>query len=778
MIARIFSKDPDAIMPPPDSHKVLTNAQKEILKKWIEQGAEYEPHWAFIKPVKWPQPVVKQKNWVQNPIDAFVLAKLEKKGLMPAPKADLKTLARRISLDIRGIPPTVDELNNLLNDKSPAALETYVDLMLSSPRWGEHRARYWLDLARYADTHGIHFDNLREMWSYREWVIHAFNKNMPYDQFTIEQLAGDLLPEPTMEQKIASGFHRCNITTNEGGIIDEEYKVLYARDRTETTAQVWMGLTAGCAVCHDHKYDPISTKEFYSMSAFFNNTTQPVRDGNRKDTPPIIRVPKPEDVERYKLLPGEIAKFTNEMNQRKKSNEPEFVAWFNKMHKEAGDDNKNQLALPTQNLHALLPMTDISVKKETKVPSLTYTLNGESKELEVKGLLSKPGLLGGTALLVSEKYDLAIADIGDFEKDQSFSFGAWIKLDGKSSNGALFSRMDVGNNFRGWDLWLQNKQVGTHIISKWDSDALKVVSKSQIPDNKWTHVFVTYDGSSKQQGVKIYINGKLDKHNVERDSLKGTIRTKVPFHVGQRHQGSHPLGALIQGVRIYQRNISGAEVKQLASGSHMESLIKKELADLKPAEKNQLKNWWTETQDKTYIGLVTTVGKLQQEKNAIEARGTIAHIMTERKEMAEAYILNRGEYDQRLDKVTPATFAILPNFPETLPKNRLGLAKWLVRNDQPLTSRVAVNQFWQQIFGTGIVKTAGDFGTTGMPPSHLELLDWLAVDFQESGWDSSKGATDRDVVSLIDPAWRGGWLEMRASFVISKTVSGSHFTAR
>ena len=286
LIRRIFAPEKAVVMPPPKTRKTLTAAQKETLKRWIAAGAEYQPHWSFIAPKRPAIPVVKNTQWVRNPIDAFILAELEKRGLQPAPEADRRTLARRASLDLIGLPPPPADVETFVNDESPDAYEKYVDRLLQSPHWGEHRGRYWLDAARYADTHGIHFDNYREIWAYRDWVIHAFNDNMRFDRFTIEQLAGDLLPNRTLDQQVASGFHRCQITTNEGGAIAEEYLVLYARDRAETTAQVWLGLTAGCAVCHDHKFDPLAQREFYSLAAFFNNTTQAAMDGNIKNTAP------------------------------------------------------------------------------------------------------------------------------------------------------------------------------------------------------------------------------------------------------------------------------------------------------------------------------------------------------------------------------------------------------------------------------------------------------------------------------------------------------------
>ncbi len=306
LIARIMSTDPEEVMPPPATKKSLKPAQKELLKKWIEQGAEYQAHWSFIAPSRPAIPEVKDKAWVRNPIDSFVLAKLESLGLKPAPEADKRTLARRLSLDITGLPPDPAIVEAFVKDESPNAYEKLIDKLLESPQWGEHRGRHWLDVARYADTHGIHFDNFREIWSYRDWVIRAFNENKRFDVFTIEQLAGDLLPNRTLDQQIASGFNRCNITTNEGGAIAEEYLVLYNRERTETVAQTWLGMTAGCAVCHDHKFDPISQKEYYSLYAFFYSAADPAMDGNIKDTPPILMVPSETDRERWDRLTAEL----------------------------------------------------------------------------------------------------------------------------------------------------------------------------------------------------------------------------------------------------------------------------------------------------------------------------------------------------------------------------------------------------------------------------------------------------------------------------------------
>jgi hypothetical protein len=693
MIARINSKDRDEVMPPPATTKTLSAAQKETLRRWIAEGAAYQPHWSLISPKRPALPKVKDPSWARNPIDRFVLAKLDENGLRPAPEADRRTLARRLSLDLTGLPPTPELVEAFVNDPSPRAYEDLVTRLLDSPRWGEHRARYWLDAARYADTNGYHFDNYRESWAYRDWVIGAFNRNLPFDRFTIEQLAGDLLPNSTLEQQVASGFNRCNATTNEGGVIPEEYKVLYARDRTETVSTVWMGFTAGCAVCHDHKFDPLSQREFYSLSAFFNNTTQPVMDGNIKDTPPTIFTPAAADLRRWEILSTELTDARAKLASRKNSARPEFDRWL-----AAAKPDELAASVPAEGLRlaANAPAPDSAAWPEVRFEA---------------------------------------ADAGDFEKDQAFSYGAWIKLPRQGMTGSALARMDNTRDYRGWDLWLENNRVATHIIHKWPDDALKVVAKGEVPANVWTHVLATYDGSGKAAGVRIYINGQLQETKVDVDALRDTIRTKVPFKLGQRHNGQGLSGAAVQGLRIYARALAPGEVDRIAWAERVATLARTPADKRASTEVNAAFAWWLRTLDPASKDLRTRLATLEAEESTIKSRGTFAHVMHERSEPAMAYLLYRGEYDKRRDPVKPITPAAMPPMPSDLPRNRLGLARWLVRPEHPLMARVTVNRFWQEVFGTGLVRTAGDFGVTGELPSHPEPLDWLAVEFRESGWD-------------------------------------------
>ncbi len=522
-------------------------------------------------------------------------------------------------------------------------------------------------------------------------MIHAFNRNLPFDRFTIEQLAGDLLPGHTLDQQVASGFNRCNATTNEGGVIPEEYKVLYARDRTETTSQVWMGLTAGCAVCHDHKFDPITQREFYELSAFFNNTTQPTMDGNVKDTPPILFVPAMADRRRWESLGAEATDLGAKLAARKSAARPEFDRWL----------------------------------AATRPDELAATIPAEGLRLATNG--PAPG-----AWAVSR---FESAEAGDFEKDHAFSYGAWIKLPKPGMTGAILARMDTAGGHRGWDLWLEGNRVATHILHHWPDDALKVVTRAEVPPHIWTHVLATYDGSGKAAGVKIYIDGRLQATDVAADALRNTIRTPAPFTLGQRHTGEGADGAAILGLRLYDRVLSQGEVDRLTWAERIATLVRTPAARRSKPEIDVAFGSWLHSVDPVGKDLRTRLTALQAEESAIRARGTFAHVMHERPEPAMAFLLHRGEYDKRRDPVKADTPDALPPMPSDLPRNRLGLATWLVRPEHPLTARVAVNRSWQEVFGTGLVRTTGDFGVTGELPSDPELLDWLAVEFRETGWD-------------------------------------------
>jgi len=734
---RIFSDDPEEVMPPPSLKKVLTTEQKELLKRWIVEGAEYEPHWSFIPPTRPEPPAVKNEAWSRSPIDRFILARLEAEGLAPAAEADRRVLARRVALDLTGLPPEPALVDAFVADPHPDAYERLVDTLLASLEWGEHRGRHWLDYARYGDTHGIHIDNFREMWTYRQWVINAFNRNMPFDRFTILQLAGDLVqdhgpgatPDQILDNRIASGFNRCNITTNEGGTIPEEYAVLYTRDRTETTSAVWLGLTTGCAVCHNHKFDPLSQKEFYELSAFFNNTTQNPMDGNARNTPPILPVPKFEDRPRFAELEQAIPQGKAVVAARRTAAKPTFDDWI----------QKADMSLVAKLLPQDTPLVDLPLT-EGQGAMTRAKLVGKEIDLPLTAATTwQPGPNGTAAVVLAGKAT-EIPSAGDFEHDQPFSVSFWIRPPANDTAYSVVARMDDAQASRGWDVAVQGRRVGMHMVHAWAEDAFKVVAKKQLKADVWTLVTLTYDGSGKAEGVKIHYDGKLQPQpKIENNKFKkqNSIRTAAALTIGSRTPGSPAHGVGLSRLAIWGRALSAGEVEGLSQAQAIADVVKLPAAE-RPQAAATIFDWWLATLDEPFKQAMAALAELEAEHAAIRNRGTIAHVMQEKPEMPKAYVLDRGEYDKRKDEVRPDTPDILPPFPAALPKNRLGLAQWLLLQDHPLTARVTVNRFWQEVFGTGLVRSSGDFGVTGELPSHPELLDWLSVEFRESGWDVKK----------------------------------------
>lgn len=731
---RLISKDPDEVMPPPESHNQLTPSQIALIKQWITEGAPWQPHWSFITPQRPELPVPSTANWVRNPIDQFVLAKLEATGLTPAPEADRLTLIRRVTLDLTGLPPEPELLARYAPHGTTAPIDDasylqLIDELLKRPTYGEHRARYWLDAARYADTHGLHFDNYREMWPYRDWVVAAFNRNLPFDQFTTEQIAGDLLPSPTTDQLIATGFQRCNITTNEGGTIDEENLALYAADRVQTIGWVYLGLTTNCAQCHDHKFDPISQRDYYALAAFFRNTTQGPKDGNIKDGKgPVLVVPSTEDKPRWTALPAEIAAATTLKQQRKTAAKPEFDTWLSAATPDTLDDD-----LSSESLDVSLPLNEGAGNEVTGTCGGPMTLKATGPvSWEPNGKLGPAPImkLGGT-------FDLGAA--GDFEKDQAFSYGAWIKAGRNGVSGGIIARMDEKGGYRGWDLFQSDRAISVHIISAWPDDAIKVSTPNTvITPGKWQHVFVTYDGSGQAKGVQIFLNGAAQPLVVNTETLKpdSSIRTSSPLRIGQRSHVQVFADGAVQDVRVYSRLVTPAEISRIATVGPIRGLLAATTAKRNPAQQDALYEYYLTTRDADYQTISKTVATLEAEKAAIESRSPVTHIQQEKADSpAMANVLMRGQYDQVGEQVAAAAPAALHPLKPGSPANRLGLAQWLTDPANPLTPRVTVNRFWQEVFGQGLVVTSEDFGLMGNAPTHPDLLDWLAVEFRETGGD-------------------------------------------
>jgi len=668
ILRRIASADDGERMPPPNSGKARLNAgEVGLIRKWIAQGAPWQPFWSFIPPQRPAPPATKDTSWPNNAVDRFILARLERETLRPSPEADKRILIRRVSLDLTGLPPTPGEVDAFLADTSPKAYETVVDRLLASPRYGERMAYRWMEASRYGDSNGYQTDGDREMWRWRDWVIDAFNRNIPYDRFTIEQLAGDLLADATLDQNIASGFNRNHRTTGEGGIIPEEYRVEYVADRAQTTATVWMGLTVGCARCHDHKYDPISQKDFYRLFAFFNQI--PNERGfvwNYGPEAPFVKAPLPDQRKHLAELDARV--------ETLRQNLPKI-----------GDAPRKWK-----------PKTDWTVKQ------------GLVFEQQNKGSYN--------------------GDAAEFGYLQPFTYSAWIKP--ASPDGAILTRLDDYMESQGHGLYLMNGKVRLHLTHRFTDLSLRVETVEPVKLNQWQHVVATYDGKRMASGVRIYIDGEARELKILFDQNNEPFHKKdTNIRVGEG--GGLGFDGEISDARIYNRALTTDEVAAVSVKEPIGKLAalprrtkaqqaKLNLAYLEIAAPEETKKAFAE------------FSQAQTERDTFY--DTIPTVMT----MADGagrdtFLLKRGAYDAPGEKVTAGVPEILST--ASPPRNRLDLARWLTDRANPLTARVAVNRFWQSYFGTGIVKTVDDFGAQGEFPTNPELLDWLAVEFMESGWD-------------------------------------------
>ncbi len=730
LIKRIASEDVNFRMPPPMSHKTLTEEQKDVLRRWIAAGAPWKEHWAFIAPALPAVPPVDVAGWNKNPIDHFVLAKLEAAGLTPNPEADRRVLIRRVTLDLTGLPPTPAEVEAFVKDKSPNAYEKVVDRLLASPHYGEHRGRYWLDAARYADTHGLHIDNYREMWPYRDWVIKAFNRNEPFDQFTIEQLGGDLLPNATLDQKIGSGFHRCNVSTNEGGSIPAEVDAIYAKDRADTTGTVWLGLTVGCATCHDHKFDPISQKDYYSLTAFFRNTTQNAMDGNVQDTPPTVVVPRAEDRQAWEQLSARRAALLEALKREAANPKPSFDAWLS--------------------------------SPERKSPELQFDFTATVAEVKLDGAVLPSGVTLGAgptsvptapALHFAKESGVTISADGQPDSDKAFTVAAWVYLPKLHETYAVASQFEEipkkeadkeeGKRRRGWSLSIH----GEGPMFRLQDDDGKYLYADPGPgflwkEKTWYHVAFTYDGSRDRRGINLFVNGQFVPtfgDGADLKPLTGSTHANVAVKIANNDKTYFENGALAD-FRILNKHIDAEDAWAIYSWLALSTAASvSEPNELAEAERQALADYFVSRVDPSTRGITAQLHDIDAEREAIARRGSVTFVMQERTDgKPMAHVLYRGQYDAMRDEVPAKTLGVLPPMPESSPRNRLGLAEWLVSPTNPLTARVTVNRFWQEVFGNGIVRTTEDFGSQGEPPTHPELLDWLAIDFRDTGWDVKK----------------------------------------
>ncbi len=719
LFRRISAEDEAERMPPAKSGPRLSQREVDLFRRWIDQGARWQKHWAFLPPRRPANPRVKNPGWVRNPIDAFILRRLEREGLAPSPEADRTTLLRRVTLDLTGLPPTPAEVDAFLADRSPGAYEKVVERLLHSPRYGERLASRWLDAARYADTNGYQTDGERTMWRWRDWVIDAYNRNLPFDRFTIEQLAGDLLPNPTLDQRIATGFNRNHRGNAEGGIIPEEYAVEYVVDRVETTATVWLGLTMGCARCHDHKYDPIKQKEFYQVFAFFNNVPERGKAIKYGNSPPMIKAPTRRQQERLAALERKLAAAECAFARLG----PELAAAQAKWEKSLAGAPPLSWS-PAAGLLAEYPLDGDAADRSGHARPARFL---DGSPAYAAGPAGKAADLDG-------KRSLDAGDVGNFGFKDRFSLAARVYPRGP--DGTILSRMDGEARAEGYQVLLKAGKIQVNLVKRWLDDALRVETEKPLALDRWQHVLVTYDGSRVAAGIHVFVDGKPVKLKVHLDDLNQSFRTKQPLRIGSAAGSGSRFHGRIADVRVYARALPAEEAEMLADTETLTALAALPPARRTPAQARKLRTYFLEHHAPPAVRQAhRLVLDLRRQKGEMVEGFPTTMVMEEMRTPRQTHFLIRGQYDKPGEKVAPGVPASLSPWPKGLRKDRLGLARWLVDPTNPLTARVAVNRSWQMYFGTGLVKTAEDFGSQGEWPSHPELLDWLATEFVRTGWD-------------------------------------------
>lgn len=726
LIKRITSKDPNAVMPPPESGHKLTERQIALLTRWVDEGAQWQEHWSFVAPKRPDAPALKTITGARNPIDNFIFSRLEKEGLKPSPEADRATLARRLYLDLTGLPPEPAEIDVFLADRSPDAYEKLVDKLLASPHYGERMALMWLDLARYADSHGYHIDSHRDMWPWRDWVIRAFNSNKPYDQFTVEQIAGDLLPNATQDQKIATGFNRNHMINFEGGAIPEEYLSEYLVDRVETTSVTWLGLTMGCARCHNHKYDPVSQKEFYKFYAFFNNINEVGLDGRVGNARPFLSLPTDEQTRRETELKTSIKSLEEALSD--KNIDPLIKAWETPLR---------------------------SRRPDSRVANLLahYEMDGgladtSGRYLHARVLRGEPSFGEGQvekAVSLDGQTEIDFGSAGRFEKDRKFTLATWLRPGlGKVGN-FIFQKIEDEETRRGFELLFEETQLfdiqrwaaplTVRLTSAWPENSIVIRTRELFYTGQWKHLAIVSDGSGRAAGIRVYLNGKPAEVEVVKDSLTGSTGNDGGLLMGSRETGRSYSGG-VDDLRLYDATLSDDEIRRLAVDYTIHTVVTIEPAKRSKDQQARIReHYLTEVAAPGIRRQHADLKRLNKEQDELKKSTLNVMVMSELSKPRETFVLERGDYRNRGEKVAPGVPAILPPLGAGERVDRLSLARWLVDPNHPLTARVAVNRFWQLYFGHGIVKTSEDFGSQGEPPVHPELLDWLATEFIRTGWD-------------------------------------------
>lgn len=719
LVKRLNSHDPEEIMPPPQSPRQLSEVEKATLHQWIKEGAVYEPHWSFVPlPAGIQVPEVKHQAWPVNAIDNFVLSTLETEGLEPTAPAAPERWLRRVTFDLTGLPPTSSELVEFLADKASDAREEVINRLLASPRMGEKMAVDWLDAARYADSFGYQSDMDTNAWPYRDWVIDAFNKNLPWDQFVTWQIAGDLLPNATREQRVATAFNRVHRKTQEGGSVEAEYRQEGIADRVHTFGTAFLALTFECTRCHDHKYDPLTMKDYYSMGAFFNSIDEwGLLHGNGSIQPnPSLFLTTPQQDAAIAKQREAIANAEAGTLKQRAELEPSFQAW---------------LQAPTA------PMADLKASCDLDVAENNKFSNAATPDKPAQSDAHNQLVAGhrGQALSFTGDHALKLDEFGIGDQENPLSMAFWLKPAELAKRTIIFHNSggyDPGYN--GFELLLEDGKLRWMVAREWPGNCIAIKTKNAIPKNEWTHLTVTYDGSSKAAGLKIFINGSQAESETLRDQLTKNCGSGSGFSFGERVRDSGLRGGAVDDIRLYDRAITALEISALQADRSLEEQIKIEPRD--EAGISRLRDYYfSAVNDQSRKSIADLLGLRSSLRKIFDGVRELP-VMEEMQEARPAYVLNRGAYDapkgDPLPRITPA---VLPSFPADQPKNRLGLARWLTQPDHPLTARVQVNRFWLHFFGRGLVSTAENFGSQGELPSHPELLDWLARDFVSHGWD-------------------------------------------
>jgi len=759
IIQRVEAREEKKIMPPPEAHKTLSAAQIAVLRQWVREGATYQEHWSFIPPALPPVPAVQAAGWPRNPIDRFVLARLEREHLNPSPEADRPTLIRRVTYDLTGLPPAPADVDAFVNDPSPNAYEKVVDRLLASPRYGEHRAHYWLDVARFGDTHGLHIDNYRSIWPYRDYVIKSYNEDKPFDQFVREQLAGDLLPPRDIDQLVATAFVRAGVSTGEGGTIIEELRVNNQLEGTEMLGAAFLGLTTGCAVCHDHKFDPTTQKDFYQLTAFFNNLAENPSNDDRADWPPYIVVPLPARRAAYERVLAERAGVLQAINARESRARELIAAWLARADGPPRPVSTAGLAVRLR-FDEQAGATFANAAPHPAFASVTAT--------GVPPAWGEDTWFWPSARMETGTH-LDLPAVGNREWRQPFSAGTWLmpRLETSASSspavGAILARVDPAR--RGWELIFDHGKLAFRLVHQWPDHAIVVeTEKVVLTRGRWNHLLVAYDGSGLAAGVRIYVDGRPQPLAIGKDALDGSVAVASPLRFGREGDERGVFRqARLQDFRFYDRALDPDEAARVPWADRVAEII----ARAPPAawsedESKTVSDYYFANRDGVVPALAARLPALEAELAGMSARGPedlprvnqerynkdlnfaidsttkdgdVALVCEESPQLAYANVLARGVYTARIERVRPAIPHFLPPLPPGAPRNRLGLADWIVSPANPLTARVTVNRMWAEVFGAGIVETTEDFGVMGAKPSHPELLDWLAIDFRDHGWD-------------------------------------------